>query len=109
MGLRDKLKQRLGNSTQSFYVEEWDETIFASPLSCGDTTKMQGKHPEFPFKLSSDAMVDLLLLKCLDANGGKVFTLEDKPILLRQDLGSISTVVGQIMGVTYTIEDAEKN
>ena len=109
MGLRDKLRERLSNNTQSFYVEEWDETIYATPLSCGDTAKMQGKHPEFPFKLTSDAMVDLLLLKCLDAQGDKVFTLEDKPILLRQDMGSISTVVGMILGVTYTVEDAEKN
>ena len=108
MSIRDKIKERLNVAPNSFYVEEWDEKVFATPLSCGDMSKLQSKHPNFLGNMSGEAMVDLILLKALNSEGEKMFDLEDKPILLRESMSVISSVVAGILG-SQTTEDYEKN
>jgi len=83
--------------------------VYATPLTCGDTTKLQQRHPDFPLKLTPESMVDMVILKALDAEGNKMFTLEDKPLLLRQGLTRVSLVASSILGETLVVEDAEKN
>ena len=48
-------------------------------------------------------------LRAPDGEGNKMFTLEDKPILLRQGLTRVSLVASAILGETLIVEDAEKN
>jgi hypothetical protein len=108
MTIRDKIKGRLSAAPASFYVEEWEEKIYCTPLSCGEMSKLQGKHQNFLTNLTGDAMVDLILLKALDKDGEKMFDLEDKPYLLRENMAVISSVSAQILGA-QTTEDYEKN
>ena len=108
MTIRDKIKERLNAAPASFYVKEWDSTIYCTPLTCGETSKLQAKHPDFLTKFSGDAQVELIIMKSLDKNGEKIFDLEDKPYLLRENMTVISTVSSQIVGAQIS-EDYEKN
>ena len=53
-------------------------------------------------------MVELMIVKSEDEAGEKLFTLEDKPILLREPLELITRVFGELFGST-SIEEQEKN
>jgi len=48
-------------------------------------------------------------MKAETDQGDKAFDLDDKPILMRQPLTTVSNVAAQLMGSLDTIEDAEKN
>lgn len=108
MSIRDKIKERLSVSPVSFFVEEWDETIYVLPLSCGEMSKLQNKHSNFINNLTGDAMVDLILMKAMNKDGEKLFGLEDKPYLLRESMTVISSVAVKILGAQVS-EDYEKN
>lgn len=108
MTIRDKIKERLNNAPTSFYVKEWDEKVYCTPLTCGELNKLQSKHPNFLSNVSGDAQVDLILMKAMTAEGEKMFDLEDKPILLRESMTVISSVAFGILG-SQTSEDYEKN
>jgi len=109
MSVVDKIKARLGSQPSSYYIEEWDETIYARPLTCGEMTEIQRRHPDFPSKMTGDSMVDLIIRKAMDKQGNKLFSLEDKPILLKETTAIISTVVAKILSSQVTVEEAEKN
>lgn len=108
MSIHDKIKERISQEPKSFYVEEWDETIFATPLTCGEMSKLQKRHPNFLTAMEGESMVDLIIMKCLDKEGEKLFTLEHKPHLLRETLSVISAVAGKILNSQLEV-DYEKN
>jgi uncharacterized protein YheU (UPF0270 family) len=56
-----------------------------------------------------EALVDLIIMKAETDQGDKAFDLDDKPILMRQPLTTVTNVAAQLMGSLDTIEDAEKN
>jgi hypothetical protein len=98
MSINEKLKDRIKQEPKAFYVEEWDETIYCTPISCGEMGKLQKRHPDFISNMTGEAMVDLLMAKCLNDQGEKLFTLDEKPLLLRESMAVISTVVGAVLG-----------
>jgi len=53
-------------------------------------------------------MVDLIILKAENADGEKLFTLEDKPVLMREEFTVIARVAGEMISAT-SAEDHEKN
>jgi hypothetical protein len=53
-------------------------------------------------------MVDLIILKAETGQGEKLFTLEDKAILMREEVGVTSTVAAAFMSGT-SADEAEKN
>jgi len=108
MTIRDKIKERLNAAPASFYVKEWDESVYCTPLTCGETSKLQQKHPNFLSNFTGEAQVDLILLKSLTKDGEKMFDLEDKPYLLRENMAVISSVAAQLIGAQFS-EDYEKN
>ena len=108
MNLRDKLKERLDQPAIAVEIEEWGETIYFKPLTCGDINKIQKKYPDFLTSMSGEGMVELILLKSLDKDGEKAFTLEDKPLLLREKMSVIAGIAGAILGSQFS-EDHEKN
>jgi hypothetical protein len=108
MNIRDKLKERLNVSPISFYVKEWDETVYCTPLSCGDMTQIQKRHPDFLSNLTGEAMVDLIIRKLTNADGEKLFDVADKGYLLGESMVVISSVAANIIGAQAS-EDYEKN
>jgi hypothetical protein len=108
MSIRDKIKERLSVAPASFYVDEWDETIYCYPLSCKEMGELQSKHKSFLMDMSPEAMVDLIQKKALDKDGEKLFGIEDKTYLMREQMALISSVVARILG-SQIDEDYEKN
>lgn len=108
MSILDKIKDRINSGTVAIEVKEWGETIYVTPLSCGDMGKLQKRHPNFLGNMTAEGMVDLIVLKAMDKEGEKVFTIEDKPILLRESLNVVASISAAIIG-SQIEEDHEKN
>ena len=94
-------------------VVEWGEEgkpekVYYGPLLAGELNRIQRKHPTFLQSASFEGMVDLIILKAENGQGEKMFTLEDKPILMREEVSVISTVAAEFMSGT-SAEQAEKN
>lgn len=94
-------------------VPQWGEPgspekVYFGPLLAGELNRIQRKHPNFLQSASFEAMVDLIILKAENGQGEKLFTLEDKPVLMREEVAVISTVAAELMAGT-SVEDAEKN
>jgi hypothetical protein len=95
-------------------VKEWGEDdkplqIFAGVLTCHDVDRLQRKHKDFLANMSIEAMVDLIILKSENEAGERLFTLEDKPILMREPVLMVTRIAGEIFGSVLSMEDAEKN
>ena len=99
---------------QHIEVAEWGEDgkpeiVYFGPLLAGELNRIQRKHPNFLQSASFEAMVDLIILKAENGQGEKLFTLEDKPILMREEVAVISSVAAALMGGATSPEDHEKN
>lgn len=94
-------------------VPQWGEPgspekVYFGPLLAGELNRIQRKHPSFLQSASFEAMVDLIILKAENGQGEKLFTLEDKPVLMREEVAVISTVAAELMAGT-SVEEHEKN
>lgn len=83
-------------------VSEWGdegkpEKVFYGPLLAGELNRIQRKHPNFLSSASFEAMIDLIILKAENGQGEKLFTLEDKAVLMREEVSVISTVAAALM------------
>jgi hypothetical protein len=107
MTLLDKLRERASHNLSKIYVEEWDETIYTTPLTCGEMTKLQKKHGDFFTKQTGEAMADLIILKALDADGNRMMTSEHKPLLMRERITVITSVAWAIVGSQTEGEEAK--
>ncbi len=73
-----------------------------------DVAWVQRKHKNFLDEMKVEGMVDLIVRKAEDKDGKKVFTKEDKPLLMRRAKSStISVLFADLWGDLY--EDTEKN
>lgn len=112
MSLGERISARRQNTRRVIEVPEWgdDEAlqIYAGALTCSDVDKLQRKHKDFLQSMSIAAMVDLIILKAEDKSGEKLFTLEDKPHLMREPIGVISKVAADMFAVV-SVEEHEKN
>ena len=70
---------------------------------------LQRKHKDFLSNMTITGMVDLIINKAEDADGKRLFTLEDKMYLMKESVALISDVAAQMFGDIQTVEDAEKN
>lgn len=59
--------------------------------------------------MTIEAMVDLIILKSENVDGDKLFTLEDKPHLMREPVIVVTRVAGEVFGSVLSVEEAEKN
>jgi len=114
MGLSDNIRANRSKSRTKIIVEAWGDdagpaVIFSSPLTAGDISRIQRKHKDFLNNTSVEAMIDLIILKAESEDGEKAFSIEDRPVLMRENLNVISEVAGQMFGDIDSIEDLEKN
>lgn len=82
--------------------------VYYGPLLAGELNRIQRKHPQFLNNASFEAQIDLIILKAETGQGDKLFTLEHKAGLMREEVSIISTVAAALMSGD-TVEDAEKN
>ena len=112
MSIAERIKARTSQK-RHIDVEEWGENgtperVFYGPLLAGELNRIQRKHPTFLQSASFEGMVDLIILKAENGQGEKMFTLEDKPVLMREEVSVISNVAAELMSGT-SVEAAEKN
>lgn len=114
MGLGERIAARRQRNRRVVLVPEWGDdatlSIYVSVLTCHEVDRIQKKHKDFlSGSMSMEAMVDLIILKSENADGDKLFTLEDKPHLMREPVAVVSRVAAEMMNSALTVEDAEKN
>jgi len=112
MSIAERIKARTSQK-RHIEVAEWGENgnperVFYGPLLAGELNRIQRKHPSFLQSASFEGMVDLIILKAENGQGEKMFTLEDKAILMPEEVEVISRVAAEFMSGT-SAEQAEKN
>ena len=91
-------------------VPEWGDedgplTIYVEPF----TLREQGRlHKASSGGGDATVLADVLIMKCMDAEGNKMFTLDDKRVLqTKVDAGVLARVASEIMAVDQ--DELEKN
>lgn len=101
MGLGERIAAKRNRERKLVEVKEWGEDdapllMYISALTCSDLDKLQRKHKDFLTNPTISGMVDMIILKAEDKDGEKLFTLEDKPFLMREELGTVSRIAGEM-------------
>ena len=115
MGLGEQIAARRALQRKQIEVVEWGESedqpliLYCGPITAGDIDKLQRKHKDFLSNMTITGMVDLIINKAEDADGKRLFTLEDKMYLMKESVTLISDIAGKMFGDVDTVEDAEKN
>ena len=114
MGLGEQIAARRALQRKQIEVVEWGEDgnaliIYCGPITAGDIDKLQRKHKDFLNNMTITGMIDLIIAKAEDADGKRLFTLEDKMYLMKESVTLISDIAGKMFGDVDTVEDAEKN
>ena len=80
--------------TKKIEVPEWKLTIHASPVTLAEKGRLYKKSRESDMEL----LVDILLMKATSEDGKKLFTIEDKAVLLnRADSNVVARVANAIL------------
>lgn len=113
MSIADRIKAR---TAAKFHIDvpEWGEDgqpqrVFYGPMLAGEVNKLQRKHPNFLTNMEMAGAVELVIMKAEDGQGEKLFTLEDKPTLMREEVQVISRVAAAFFSGTTSLEELEKN
>ena len=114
MGLGEQIAARRNRDRKVIRVDEWGEdgqplVIYSGSITAGDIDKLQRKHKDFLNNMTIAGMVDLIISKAEDADGKRLFTLEDKMYLMGDSVTLIADIAGQMFGEVESIEYAEKN
>jgi len=113
MGLGERIAAKRQAARRVIEVVEWGDDsalqMWVSPLTCADVDKLQRKHKDFLQNMSIAAMVDLIIQKAEDKEGEKLFTVEDKPFLMREQITVVSRVAAEMFATIITTEEHEKN
>lgn len=113
-----KIGEQISSNTElertEVSVAEWGQdgeplVLYATPLLAGEFSRLQKKHKDFINNPSVDGLVDLIIMKAQDNQGEKVFDIGDRPILLRQPIGIVTTVATSLMGNLLDVDEAAKN
>lgn len=90
---------------QSLYIEEWDVTVYWSPLNMAEKGDLFRKARDRDMGM----LCDVLIMKAEDEDGNKAFRKEDKQEMKRQlDPGIIDRIATKILDVPDE-EDQAKN
>lgn len=115
MGLGEQIAARRALQRKQIEVVEWGESedqpliLYCGPITAGDIDKLQRKHKDFLSNMTITGMVDLIINKAEDADGKRLFTLEDKMYLMKESVTLISDIAGKMFSDVDSVEDAEKN
>ena len=113
MSLAQRIAARQAAARKTIEVAEWGDDgepmiVHCGPLLAIEMEKIQRKHPNFFQAATIAGMVDLIIMKAEDKTGEKIFSLDDKPILMREEFSLIARVAGEMISST-TVEEHEKN
>lgn len=108
MGLGERIAAKRVKERKVIEVKEWGEDdapllMYISSLTCSDLDKLQRKHKDFITNPTISGMVDMIILKAEDKEGEKLFTLEDKPFLMREELNTVSKIAGEMFSTVISV------
>lgn len=87
------------------YVPEWDLEIFSTPLVVKEQRSLLRTAKDDDLKF----LVRALIMKAMDKDGNKLFTIDDEPKLMGKcDSKVLARVVGE-MSASKTVEELEGN
>jgi len=114
MRLAERIAERREQARHVIHCPEWGDddaplAIYSAPITAGDINRLQKRHKGFLDNMTVEGMIDLIIMKAEDQDGKKIFTLEDKPILMRETVGVIADVAGKMFAGIESVEDHEKN
>ena len=114
MSIAKRIAEKQKRQRRTIDVPEWGEDgtpllIYVSEVTAGDLDKLQRKHKDFLNNMTIAGMVDLLILKAEDADGNRMFSLEDKFTLMGEPVNLIGDIAGKMFGGVASVEDQEKN
>jgi hypothetical protein len=116
MGLAKELRNRRQLDARKIEVEAWADpdgqpfAMYCFPITCYDVNELQKKHPKFMENTTMAAMIDLIVMKASDEEGGRLFTsAEDRIDLLGEETSVISSIAEQMFAEIQTVEDQGKN
>tara|TARA_R110001606_G_C15159412_1_gene626845 strand:- start:445 stop:792 length:348 start_codon:yes stop_codon:yes gene_type:complete len=104
---------RAEKDRKNIEVEEWGEgnsplLIYYGAVTGRDIDRVQRKHPDFLANPTIAAMVEMIILKAEDDQGEKLFTIEDKQVLLNEPVSLIGNIFGTVFNAD-SVEEQEKN
>lgn len=104
---------RAARERKHIEVEEWGDgdaplLIYYGAVTGRDIDKVQRKHPDFLSQPTIAAMVETLIIKAEDADGEKLFTIEDKQTLLAEPMALVARIFGAVFNAE-SIEEQTKN
>jgi len=114
MSLIDLIRKKQHSTRKTIEVPEWsaeDEApfiVYFGKFLAHDLDRLQRKHPGFINNVTIAGMVDMIIMKAQDRDGNILFTLEDKPTLMREPVEVITRIAGEMM-TANSFEDHEKN
>ena len=114
MSLIEIIRKRQHSSRRQLEIPEWsaeDETpfiLYFGKFLAHDLDRLQRKHRDFINNVTIAGMVDMIIMKAQDREGNVIFTLEDKPTLMREPVELITRIAGEMM-VATSFEEHEKN
>ena len=97
---------------QSIEVPEWKDEdgkptiIYWNPITLSEKNKLFKKSDNMS---DVSILADIVLMKALDKNGNKVFTLEDKLALMRKVDSDVLSKVATAMVQAINPEEVKKN
>lgn len=105
---RSHFSEVMSQELKSFYIEEWDETIY---FKKGSNFASEAKVIELQNQgKTAEALIQVMINKTLDKDGKRVFTDASKTELMHSvDPNVILKIVNAINSDSVSVEDAEKN
>ena len=114
--IRDRISHAQSNRRKSsISVEAWPDekgdptVLYFTELTAGEAAALAPKINGDNEESQIYALVDTIILKTLDADGNKVFTDQDRELLLNESPTVLSDIGECITNLAGTVEEAAKN
>lgn len=108
---KSHFREVMSGDLHSFYIDEWDTTFYYKK---GSNFKQEAKIIELQNQgKTAEALIQMIVNRCLDADGKRVFTEASKTELMNSvDPEVIIKIVGALSNIdedTVDVETASKN
>jgi hypothetical protein len=113
MSIANQIASKRNKDRRVIEVPEWGDDapvlLYVGAITAGDMDRLQRKHKDFLNNMTIAGMIDLIIAKAETKDGDRVFTLEDKPVLMREPVNLIADIAGKMFGDIESVEEQEKN
>jgi len=113
MNVIDRAKSHFESlGTQSIEVPEWKDDdgkptiVYWNPITLSEKNKLFKKSDNLS---DVSILADILIMKALDKDGNKVFTLEDKIVLMHKVDSDVLSRLATAMVQAISVDEVKKN